>query len=91
MGTGTDNLSLIGPGFIGFLVMFALAVATILLVRSMTGHLRKVRYQADPGGGDASTGRGSGAGDRADGGSGGPGDGGSDGGSGAGSDGGAGD
>jgi len=35
------------PGVLGFLVVFLLAVATWLLVRSMVGHLRKVRYAAE--------------------------------------------
>ena len=39
---------LVTPGVAGFLVVFLLAVATILLMRSMTGHLRKVRYSPDP-------------------------------------------
>ena len=34
----------VSPGFLGFAVMFLLAVATILLIRSMVTHLRKVRY-----------------------------------------------
>ena len=38
------------PGVLGFTVMFCLALATVLLVRSMVGHLRKVRY--GPGGPD---------------------------------------
>ncbi len=38
----------VGPGLAGFLVMFVLAVATVFLVRSMVGHLRKVRHSADP-------------------------------------------
>lgn len=39
---------LVTPGVAGFLVVFLLAVATIFLLRSMTGHLRKVRYSPDP-------------------------------------------
>jgi len=35
------------PGVLGFLVVFLLALATWLLIRSMTGHLRKVRYHAE--------------------------------------------
>jgi Na+-transporting methylmalonyl-CoA/oxaloacetate decarboxylase gamma subunit len=35
------------PGVLGFLVVFFLAVATWLLIRSMVGHLRKVRYSAE--------------------------------------------
>lgn len=38
------------PGVLGFTVMFLLALATVLLIRSMVGHLRKVRY--GPGGPD---------------------------------------
>lgn len=38
----------IGPGFAGFLVMFFLALAVVVLIRSMVGHLRKVRYSPDP-------------------------------------------
>jgi hypothetical protein len=37
-----------GPGLPGFLVVFFLAVAVYLLFRSMTHHLRKVRYSPDP-------------------------------------------
>ena len=37
----------VSPGFAGFVVMFLLAIATLLLVRSMVGHLRKVRYSPD--------------------------------------------
>jgi hypothetical protein len=38
----------VGPGFAGFLAIFAVAVATVFLLRSMVGHLRKVRYSPDP-------------------------------------------
>ena len=38
----------VSPGFLGFAVMFLLAVATLLLIRSMVGHLRKVRYAPEP-------------------------------------------
>jgi hypothetical protein len=38
----------VGPGFAGFLAIFGVAVATVLLLRSMVGHLRKVRYSPDP-------------------------------------------
>jgi hypothetical protein len=31
----------------GFLTLFILALAFIVLIRSMVGHLRKVRYQAE--------------------------------------------
>jgi hypothetical protein len=38
----------VSPGFIGFAVIFLLSLATILLIRSMVGHLRKVRYSPVP-------------------------------------------
>jgi hypothetical protein len=38
----------VSPGFLGFAVIFVLSLATILLIRSMVGHLRKVRYSAAP-------------------------------------------
>jgi hypothetical protein len=38
----------VSPGVAGFLVVFVLGVATWLLIRSMVGHLRKVRYSPDP-------------------------------------------
>jgi hypothetical protein len=44
----TPSLETVGPGFAGFLAIFAIAVATVLLLRSMVGHLRKVRYSPDP-------------------------------------------
>jgi hypothetical protein len=37
-----------GPGLLGFVVMFGLALAVLLLVRSMAKHLRKVRYAVPP-------------------------------------------
>lgn len=48
---GQDNLdpSKVSPGLIGAGVMFVLALATIILVRSMVYHLRKVRYSPEPG------------------------------------------
>ena len=49
--------SMVGPGLPGFLVMFGLAIAVWLLMRSMVGHLRKVRYSAQ-GDGDRAKGRG---------------------------------
>jgi hypothetical protein len=39
----------LGPGFVGFVVTFALTVACILLFRSMSKHLRKVRHDARSG------------------------------------------
>jgi hypothetical protein len=38
----------VGPGFGGFLAIFGVALATVFLLRSMVGHLRKVRYSPDP-------------------------------------------
>jgi hypothetical protein len=43
----------VSPGIAGFLVVFVLALATIVLIRSMVGHLRKVRYSQDPASEDA--------------------------------------
>jgi hypothetical protein len=42
----------VGPGVGGFLVIFVLALATVLLIRSMVGHLRKVRYSPGPDAGE---------------------------------------
>lgn len=36
----------IGPGFAGFVATFAIAIALVLLYRSMSRHLRKVRRDA---------------------------------------------
>jgi hypothetical protein len=38
----------VSPGFAGFLAIFALALATVLLIRSMTGRLRRLRYREEP-------------------------------------------
>jgi hypothetical protein len=38
----------VSPGFAGFAVMFLLAVATIVLIRSMTKHMRRVPYLPEP-------------------------------------------
>jgi hypothetical protein len=38
----------VSPGFLGFAVIFVLSLVTILLIRSMVGHLRKVRYAPEP-------------------------------------------
>jgi hypothetical protein len=45
----------LGPGFVGFVVTFALAVACILLFRSMSKHLRKVRHTEASGAVDRET------------------------------------
>jgi hypothetical protein len=47
--TTDPNPDKVTPGFAGFSVIFLLAVATIVLIRSMTRHLRNVRYSPDPG------------------------------------------
>ena len=38
----------VGPGILGFITIFLLALATVFLIRSMVGHLRKVRYGPGP-------------------------------------------
>ena len=45
-----------GPGFLAFVVTFALVVALILLVRSLSSHLRKVRTHPPESGEAHSTG-----------------------------------
>ncbi len=42
----------IGPGFAGFVAMFLLALATMVLIRSMVKHLRTIRYSPQPGDGE---------------------------------------
>jgi hypothetical protein len=49
-GASVPRPDTVSPGFGGFLTVFLLACATVLLMRSMTKHLRKVRYA--PGGPD---------------------------------------
>lgn len=44
------NADKVSPGLLGFLTVFFLALATVVLVRSMTKHLRKVRYSPGPDG-----------------------------------------
>ncbi len=44
------NADEVSPGLLGFLTVFGLALATVLLVRSMVKHLRKVRYSLGPDG-----------------------------------------
>jgi hypothetical protein len=39
---------MVGPGTAGFIAIFLLALATVVLIRSMVGHLRKVRYGPGP-------------------------------------------
>lgn len=39
-----NNFYEIGPGFLGFVATFVIAVALVLLYRSLTKHLRKVRH-----------------------------------------------
>ncbi|GLY14685.1 hypothetical protein LWF15_05870 [Kineosporia rhizophila] len=38
---------IVSPGFAGFLTVFVLACVTVLLIRSMTGHMRKAKFLAD--------------------------------------------
>jgi hypothetical protein len=40
----------VSPGFGGFLTIFLLALATVLLIRSMVGRLRRLRYSQAPDG-----------------------------------------
>jgi len=51
----TPSADTVSPGIAGFLVVFALALATVVLIRSMVGHLRKVRYSPDPAAGEPET------------------------------------
>jgi hypothetical protein len=44
-GPAADKVS---PGVLGAVVTLGLALATVLLIRSMVGHLRKVRYGPGP-------------------------------------------
>lgn len=44
------NADSVSPGLLGFLTVFFLALATVVLVRSMTKHLRRVRYSPGPDG-----------------------------------------
>jgi hypothetical protein len=44
----TPDPDTVSPGFLGFAVVFLLAIATVLLIRSMVGHLRKVRFSPEP-------------------------------------------
>jgi hypothetical protein len=44
-----DDASQVSPGLAGFLTVFLLALATVVLVRSMVNRLRKVRYGPGPG------------------------------------------
>jgi hypothetical protein len=44
----TPDPSIVSPGVEGFVIMFVLALATVVLMRSMVGHLRKVRYGPGP-------------------------------------------
>ena len=44
------NSADVSPGLLGFITIFVLALATVVLVRSMVKHLRKVRYSPGPDG-----------------------------------------
>jgi len=37
----------VSPGLLGFLVIFALAVVVWLLLRNMTGHLRRMKFREE--------------------------------------------
>ena len=39
--------SSVTPGFLGFIVVFALALATWLLLRNLTARLRRMRYREE--------------------------------------------
>ncbi len=43
----------VGPGFLGFVVLFLLALVCVLLFRSMVAHVRRVNYGPGPDGDDA--------------------------------------
>jgi hypothetical protein len=43
-----DDPSKVSPGIVGFLVTFALALATWFLLRNMVGRLRRLRSRPDP-------------------------------------------
>jgi len=43
----TPDPDVVSPGFAGFMTVFLLAVVTVLLIRSMTKHMRKVKFLAD--------------------------------------------
>lgn len=43
--TGDENL--VTPGVIGFVAIFLIALATVLLVLDMTRRIRRVRYRAE--------------------------------------------
>jgi hypothetical protein len=43
----TDDRA-VGPGFLGFAVLFLMAVAVYLLMRDMTRRVRRLRYGTDP-------------------------------------------
>lgn len=45
-GGGPDPNS-VSPGVLGFLAVFVLAIATWLLLRNMTGHLRRLNYREE--------------------------------------------
>jgi hypothetical protein len=48
LAAAVNDPTLGSPGLAGFVVTFLLAIATWLLIRSMVGRLRKVRYGPDP-------------------------------------------
>lgn len=44
------NADKVSPGLLGFVTVFCLALAVVVLVRSMAKHLRNVRYSPGPDG-----------------------------------------
>jgi hypothetical protein len=42
-----DDPNSVSPGILGFLAFFLLAVALVLLVRNMNGHLRRVAWREE--------------------------------------------
>lgn len=44
MGNGSDNLP-VGPGFLGFMAVFVLAVALWFLMRNMNARMRRMAYR----------------------------------------------
>jgi hypothetical protein len=47
-GAAKPDDPVVSPGLAGFLVTFAIALATLFLIKSMVKHLRKVRYGPGP-------------------------------------------
>lgn len=45
--TPGPKADMVTPGVLGFLIMFLIAVATVLLIIDMTRRVRRVRYRAE--------------------------------------------